>query len=766
MTFRRLVTIDRAWFVRSFRVAALLAACVALVGNLAFAQPAGPAAARPGQAAPAVITDPTVEALLETNPTTPPQLVSAIDTILNLGYPEAASPLVAQFLEAQPDDATCYSLVQQFGSNTFLRMGRVANLEGGMDLANRVIAGAQRHSVDPQRLSDLIDRIPPADAPARQAYADELRTGGAAAVNALLAALADDSREPDHPALFGALVRQGSNAVGPCIAALDANDPARQTYAAKTLGALRARKATPYLIGPAVDGTVDAEFRGAAQQAVQALLGAVPSREQTVSFLYREARRAYAGTPPEQPDLAGMVEVWVWDPQAQAATPRLAPAHIAAAFHAERLAADLFPLAPNDPAVRRLFIATLLERSQYEIGLDQRLPAAEDPSQGPTARDLAARFGPAALLDLLGEQLAEDHVVGATATCRILGETGNADILWHRDPSPSLLAQAAAHPDTRLRFAGLEAMVRLAPKDKPFPGAGLITQGIEHFAHYSGTLRAVVAETSPTNAQSHVGLLSQLGFDGIAVTNGRAVLRQAVESADVAFILLDTTLPNAPPDILIQQIRHDPRSARLPIGLIAPLNRLDEVRRLANRFPRTAVMVRPHTVEAMDLQLDQLFATAAREMVGPEERLAHARAALTWLAEIAWEPNTRAYYDLRRLGPVIEPVAFVPELTAYAAPALASLGTAGAQTALVEVASQNALPLAARQAAADAFRQSVQRDGILLRQYEILQQYDRYNASAQLDEGTQQVLASILDALELPTAPKEPEQPAEGAVQP
>src|SRR5690606_38881942 len=106
------------------------------------------------------------------------------------------------------------------------------------------------------------------------------------------------------------------------------------------------------------------------------------------------------------------------------------------------------------------------------------------------------------------------------------------------------------------------------------------------------------------------------------------------------------------------------------------------------------------------------------------------------------------FYDLRRMDALLEPVAFLPELTGAAAPALASLGTARAQSALVAVASQNALPLASRQAAAQAFHESVKRDGILLRQAEIFAQYDRYNASSQLDEGTQQVLASILDSLE------------------
>jgi hypothetical protein len=104
-----------------------------------------------------------------------------------------------------------------------------------------------------------------------------------------------------------------------------------------------------------------------------------------------------------------------------------------------------------------------------------------------------------------------------------------------------------------------------------------------------------------------------------------------------------------------------------------------------------------------------------------------------------------------------------PHLAAKAATLLGRLGSPEAQRALVTVASQHAVPLAIRKAAAAAFSEAVQRRGPLLTRDEILLQYDRYNRSEHLDVGTQQVLGEVLDAIEAPSqaAKTQTEPPAQ-----
>ena len=97
-----------------------------------------------------------------------------------------------------------------------------------------------------------------------------------------------------------------------------------------------------------------------------------------------------------------------------------------------------------------------------------------------------------------------------------------------------------------------------------------------------------------------------------------------------------------------------------------------------------------------------------------------------------------------------------PVVAAKAARVLGLLGTPRAQRALVEFASTQLQPLVDRKAAAEALRVAVQQRGLLLTRDQLLHQYDLYNDSEILDPDTQQVLASILDAIEAPTRSTDP----------
>jgi hypothetical protein len=75
---------------------------------------------------------------------------------------------------------------------------------------------------------------------------------------------------------------------------------------------------------------------------------------------------------------------------------------------------------------------------------------------------------------------------------------------------------------------------------------------------------------------------------------------------------------------------------------------------------------------------------------------------------------------------------------------------------LVEVASRLTQPLEVRTAAAKAFRQNIEKYGVLLTTDEIRAQYRRYNESEYLDVPTQRVLGLILDSIEAPTQVAKP----------
>jgi hypothetical protein len=175
-------------------------------------------------------------------------------------------------------------------------------------------------------------------------------------------------------------------------------------------------------------------------------------------------------------------------------------------------------------------------------------------------------------------------------------------------------------------------------------------------------------------------------------------------------------------------------------------DRLEAAHRLESEHQRVVAFPRPQTDAALAELVTRLNAVSGRDPISPQDRAVLAGQALEWLGQLLARNHT--FYDLHRQAPVVEAALYMPAMTERAVQALALLGTPSSQRSLVDFASHLSIPIEFRQQAARAFSESVQRHGILLTEAEILRQYDRYNASQSLDATTQQVFASLLDALE------------------
>jgi hypothetical protein len=175
---------------------------------------------------------------------------------------------------------------------------------------------------------------------------------------------------------------------------------------------------------------------------------------------------------------------------------------------------------------------------------------------------------------------------------------------------------------------------------------------------------------------------------------------------------------------------------------------LGEAARLAEQDSLTISFPRPHDPQAVSRAAAQLLALSGAGYVSRDERLRQAVASLGDLARLADWPDRYRFYDLLRQQEAIVSALNTPELSVQAARVLGRLGSPLAQRALVELASQNSRPLAARRAAAAAFADATGRCGLGLTSQEIRLQYDRYNQSAALDRATQQLLGFLLDSIE------------------
>jgi hypothetical protein len=266
----------------------------------------------------------------------------------------------------------------------------------------------------------------------------------------------------------------------------------------------------------------------------------------------------------------------------------------------------------------------------------------------------------------------------------------------------------------------------------------------------SGQSLVLVGHPRGEDAQTLVGFANELGYDGQAAYIGRNLAEEAFANPDFEFILISDAIDLPPVKELVQWLRRDYRTARMPVGVMARGELLEDARFAFRDDPFTTVFPRIHTAEAAAFELHKLEVLAGRNLVGRDERLDQASTALATLAQLAAKPENWSRFELLRHEPAVIRALNHPALTADAAKLLALFGPAKSQTALVDFASQNTRDLPERQAAAAAFSAAVQGRGVQLTQGQIAAQYQRYNLSATLDQPTQGLLGSILDAIESP----------------
>jgi len=711
------------------------------------AAPSKPGAKPQGKKPPAipVLEDRTVEAVLDTKPTTPSECARAAKILADLDRPDLARSFLQRVLKAKLDESQMAAMVEEFGSAMFLEMaGRKELQPEARQLSEALLAAANRKLQDPKRLAELIRQLQdPADHMRVRALAG-LRDARSAAVGPLLAVLADPARSADHPYARSALAHLGSNAEGPLLAVLEDGRPELKAQAVEVLVQLNVRRAAHLLLAPCVSEKTDPKFRAAAAAGLLRLIGQLPSRAEAVALLAEQARLYLDGRQPLPRVVDGRIEHWQWDDAKQQYSSRMVPVDDASRMLAARLARDAYSLAPDDRQVRLLHATAMLEDAAFRNGRDKPLDFKENPA----AREAAA-FEAYFLEAVLESASAGAHPAAATAAARILGEIGQPETLLYRGPGPAPLARALEHPDSRLRLAAAEAVVRLKP-DKPFSGSSNLLQALAFAAGTSGSRRAIVAGRGAETSRTLASSLAGMGLQAETAATGRDACRLARSSPDIELALIDPAIQQPVAAELLQQLRLDWRTAMLPVALIAPANWLAQAERIAREHPRTIAFPRPHDDRAFRWQMQQLASLAPYESVPHAERRQQAAKALDLLAELS-RSAPRGLYDLRQVQAEVLTALAVPPLTARAAFVLGKMGTRDSQRALVDLASRQTQPAVTRKAAAAAFHRSTIEHGILLTTAEIRRQYDRYNASASADTDTQQVLGAVLDSIESPS---------------
>lgn len=709
------------------------------------AKPA-PGAAKAAAAQAPVKENPFLAAVRETNPTTAAELMKAVQLVYDAGEKAETQLYLQKLIAAKPDLTTLAGFQETFGTAFFLRLMRDDAVQPeGSQVARAVMQAGPQVARDPQRLAGLVAKLGDPAQEVRSLAINDLRRAGHAAVAPLVQALADPAQAAKHAAVQQALGALGSEAIEPLIGVLGSPDPALRARVMPVLGYLRAGRAISYLVRPAVQDD-DPAVQQAARQALADIARVVPTRADAEKYLFKKAQGYFDGNIPVAADETRTIPLWVWDPATRSSVLRRFLPEDSSMIETSRLAADLFELDPANVDYRRLYLTARLQADKLRGGIDRPVPRGAG-----TAHALIVGLGLDAAEDTFEYAVKTRRMPAAIAAAEVLAAVGDHSLLDGGPGHPRPLVQALRHPDRRLRFAALEAILTIDPREN-FSGASFVMETLGYFVRTFGSRRVLIGHPKIAEGQSLVGMFAELGFESDTAQVGRDLLLKAVVQPDYEFILVTDAIDRPPANEVVQLLRRDPRTARVPIALLAREENVRNIRRLAELYGGIEPYPPPTSTAAVVSLIRRLEALAGRDLVSREERLRQATAALKWIRKFAENPTEYGLHDIRSQQASLVNALATPELSFEAARVLGLLGTPQAQLALVDLASQSARPLTDRQAAAAAFADAVRRRGTQLTSAEILLQYERFNQSERLDRATQIVLATILDAIETAAA--------------
>lgn len=692
-----------------------------------------------GQAAAPEPIDPTVQHVLDLNPTTPEERVRAALVLVDLGAPQHALPWLEAVVAAGLSDEQLGQLRGKLGMHSFLRLARVNELEpAAAQLAQAVAAAAERIARDPARVENYVEKLGDESPEVRYAAEVQLRMAGSAAVQPLLAALKAPQGEQQHAAAQHALVSLERDAVGPLLAALGSGDAALQAEVIQVLDQMGARHTSVYWLRSAY--AENAALSSAAATAFQHQYGEVPDPEQAAARLLAAAEQELYGAKAEvDPLISTDVEHWSWDAETAQVKLQTLPRELVRALHIERLAGDALAILPTSPRARRLYWGARLEVVARREGLDRE-----------QVKVALVDCDTAVLEELLDHALTTGQDVVALEAARQLGGKADATILRTHTGRPAALTRALRSPCSRVRFAALAAILQLEPAE-PFPGSSWVTEALAYFANGMGQRRAIVADPRTEEAQRVGGMLLELGYEVEMANDGDDLFQLAANFPDTELVIITPALDRPTTIETLSLLRRDARTAHLPVAVVANLQQFRRAERIVYGDNLAEALVRPHETSALQAELAPLMARARDGLTPVTVRTEQTKAALEWLASLSEKSGW--LFDLHHAASAARRTLHDQRMTAPATKFLGHLGTHADQRALADLASHGSRELVQRQAAATALRASLARRGVQLTTNEVHEQYARYNRSDIESPESQAVLGSILDALEARAQP-------------
>ncbi len=674
------------------------------------------------------------------NPETALELAKAASVMVEIELFDDARFYLQKIDELGLDQTAMFELGDQIGSDFFIFIHSNDRLQPqGSQLARKVMVASRNQAGSPARVDKLIKALNDENISVRSDAFRKLRQLGEPAAAAMLNVFADPDRISDYPGVRGALKHMGDHSQGPLLGAAYAADAQVQAEAIRALGNFESTEANDALMRAYLSPKVPAHLRkialeGIAQDRSLADSQAIEKRLYDRSLAYLMGDRKYSDA------LLGSVVLWSWDAKKKAMVPSEVSTETAARVVASRRATDLFEIRPDLGRNRELYLLTQLEAAKRVAGKQQRVDVEA------LTRRLAV--SPDEVESILKRALDLQLVPAAIACCELLERSGTESLLTRYVTQPGPLVSAILFGDRFLQYAAFEAITKIDPQ-QAYAGSSYVTSLATYLAQSESRAAALVGHNQLAAGQTLAAQLGASGVLGKSVSSSREFFRQATSSPDIEMLFVTDTLLRPQYSELIQQLRSDWRTRRLPIAFM--FRDYERRKRVSYRFPNDSfLLLVPFSDEPTQVAT---HVTNLRELYDPwrisnVDRRRHAAVAVRWLAKVSSDRERYHFYDLGSNHDSLAKLLYFPGFAEEGSKILASLGTPDSQRELVNFASQSGLPVSDREKVVEAFADSVANGGTLLTSSEIQRQYDRYNASRTESEESQKLLGTILDVIE------------------
>ena len=681
-----------------------------------------------------------VKSVRDANPSTPQELARAVNTLLNVRQYAEAKVYLQKLINSSLNDMQTFELMSQMGPDFFLVIRDQAELQPeGNEFAMQAFAASKRAAFSPQRIANLVGLLSDDDRFIRAEAISSLRQLGAPAAAEMINRCADKNNSKQTPYILSALKQMGSEAMLPMLGAVRIDGSIAQAVAVSVLAGQSSPIATDALGRAAISNRVPPSVRTIAAAAVaQQNLRSTSEIEQRL----KNRTRMYLEGDVELPaDSRGQITLWHWDYGKNRLLPITVSQKDAAALLAVDLARDAYRLNPRESERRQLQILSVLEATKRVIG----------PNREMYLRELQSYVPDATAFDIdqaLGKAMDDHYIAAAIAACELLGEFGDESVVASANQQPRNLVQAILHGNRHLQFAAANAIRKIDPKQS-YPGSSYFAKFMTFLSQSAASRTGVVAHRRPAAAQRLASFVGQSGLQSRVAFSPESLVAELNTNPDIELVVLTDSFSHPHYLELVQQVRKNWLTKALPIGLFVSN---DERRRQAELMfaddPLTIVSPLTSSPKLIYDQVQRLLARQRPWSISNPQRDFQNDVAIQWLNDATQEPSKYGFYHLACYRDQLARLLGTDDNWELKSNIVSNVATPDAQRELVNLASQAGLPLDERQMVAAAFERSVKKNGLLLTSSEILEQYQRYNASEKQGVESQNILSSILDTIE------------------